>query len=143
MSTAVAPDLVIMGTGKEVISDPWEDGCPVCGSFPHDAPEGVHDVHSVRKYPGVAVGDPKWNFEHCWKCGCRPATDKVLSTGALQAQFEKFKAMISAEFAKGNQLGLVAPANADEVAQLQADLERSKADNLALIEQLKKANGDV
>lgn len=69
------------------------DPCPYCGARPHEAPEGVHDVHSAKKHPGASVGDPKWNFDHCWKCGYRPGTNVAVSDAAMRRAFEQFKQM--------------------------------------------------
>jgi hypothetical protein len=44
--------------------------CPVCGSLPEDAPEGLHDFVSANN-AGAEPGSPKWTFPHCWKCGYR------------------------------------------------------------------------
>lgn len=67
------------------------DPCPSCNSRPHDAPEGIHDVHSIRSHPGAQVGDPKWYFGHCWKCGFRPGTNQAVSDVAMRRAFETFK----------------------------------------------------
>lgn len=144
MSTieSVVPDQVIMGDGSTVSTDPFADGCPMCGSIRHDAPEGVHDVHSVRKHPGNSVGDPRWDHEHCWKCGFRPGVNVAVSQAALHDAYERLKAQIMEELSKTNQRGLNPPESVSEVEALKAQLEKSKQDNLDLIEQLRKDPGN-
>lgn len=151
------PDL-ILGPGESYSGNPL-DPCPSCGSVPHDAPEGIHDAVSLRKYPHIAgeaedgtkaeakvSGSPKWDFLHCWKCGFRPGTNVAISQGALRGQFEAFKKFMADEYEKLLRernsgasvtsvgeggvvgtvspagLGMVAPASADEVAELKQQL---------------------
>lgn len=87
-------DLVNAAVADTGSSDPL-DPCPFCGHRPHEAPEGVHDVHTVRHHPGANVGDPKWNFAHCWKCGYRPGTNVAVSDAAMRRAFDQFKQMYS------------------------------------------------
>lgn len=138
----VAPDQVILGSGSDVPSDPFADGCPMCGSLRHQAPEGVHDVHTVAKHPGLSVGDAKWQAEHCWKCGFRPGVNVAVSQAALHDAYERLKAQIMDELAKTNQRGLEPPQSVSEIEQLKADLEKSKQDNIDLIAQLRKDPGN-
>lgn len=90
----VKPDLILPG---QLTQENPLDPCPACDSRPHDAPEGIHDVHSVRKHPGAEVGDPKWNFPHCWKCGYRPGVNNAVSQSELQRQFAMFKEWLKTE----------------------------------------------
>jgi hypothetical protein len=56
------------------------DPCPVCGSRPHDAPEGTH----------LVTGDPHWTFPHCFKCGYRVGAAAPLDVSTQFAQFQRW-----------------------------------------------------
>lgn len=130
----VRPD-AIFGPGEDIddeVTGPL-DPCPACSARPHESPEGIHDVHSVRKHPGAVVGDPKWNFDHCWKCGFRPGTNVAVSNAELRRQFLAFKRMMDEEMAKNAEAkGIAPPANDEELNTLKAQLEEARANEAAL-----------
>lgn len=85
------PDL-ILGPDEQALSDPTGlNPCPSCDSYQADAPEGIHDHHTARKFPGVKPGDPKWNYPHCFKCGYRPGTNFATSRAQLAREFAEFQ----------------------------------------------------
>jgi hypothetical protein len=103
-STAIKPDLV-MNPGQQSnrpVARAFEslDPCPFCDASPHDSPEGIHDVHTVRKYGGTSVGDPKWDYPHCWRCGYRPGINEAMSQKEMQRQFTAFQEWVSSEQGK-------------------------------------------
>ena len=125
----VTPD-AIFGPGSDLddeeVGGPL-DPCPSCSARPHESPEGIHDVHSVKKYPGTSPGDPKWNFDHCWKCGFRPGTNVAMSNAELRRQFLAFKRMMDDELAKqADAKGIAPPANDEEMNNLKAELEAAR-----------------
>jgi hypothetical protein len=140
----VRPDVIMPGEVRDT-EHPFQalDPCPNCDAVPHDSPEGIHDVHSVRRFPGAEVGHPKWNFPHCWKCGFRPGTNTALSNGDLARQFEAFKAWMDQERAKlANERGIAPPADNSEVDALKLALQQAQAREQALITQMNDQNKD-
>lgn len=109
---AIRPDAVIGPDNQVSTDDPaWKalDPCPVCGYRPHDAPEGTH-----------FSGDPHYVFEHCWKCGYRPALNNAVSRDEMQRQFERFQEFIRQGV--GTHPTLEAPSSPDVIAQMQAQM---------------------
>lgn len=114
MSLQVAyPDAVFTPTGEVVTDDPL-DPCPFCNSSPHDAPEGVHSIHSARKN-GSEPGKPVWNHPHCWKCGYRPGVNQAVSEAQLRRQFAAYKAWIDEQSVETRVAGALSPAEADDL----------------------------
>jgi hypothetical protein len=136
--TAVKPDIVIAPNGESTSTTTvatWMalDPCPFCDSSPHDSPEGIHDIYSSRKLDGVEPGDPKWNFEHCWKCGYRPGINQATGAKEMQRQFAAFQDWLNAEQGKimAGQPSLDPSAQSSTVqaqlAEMKAELDALKA----------------
>ena len=138
MTDLAVPDLVLSPSGEEVDTDNNPlDPCPSCGQRPHDAPEGVHDAHSAHKW-GSKIGEPRWNYEHCWKCGFRPGVNQAVSLSELRKQFEAFKAFQHAN-SRETQTGAL---SADEANELKAALAESRKQEAALRAALGNPQGD-
>lgn len=86
MPEVITPDQ-IFAPGQDPHEKPvWErlNPCPVCGSVPHDAPEGVNHA-----------GEPHWVFPHCFKCGYRPGDAVTFDIDQLRAQFDNLRAALA------------------------------------------------
>jgi hypothetical protein len=120
----------VYGPDEELLNDPTGlNPCPHCDSYQADAPEGIHDVHSARKYPGAKSGDPKWNFSHCFKCGFRPGTNVAVSQRVMTRQFEAFQSWLADQQQKAfeGQSSMHPPANEAEVNALKDQLAQGQA----------------
>ncbi len=100
--TAVKPDLVIGPNGDVPQRRAFESlsPCPFCDAMADESPEGIHDVHTIRKFRGANVGDPKWDFPHCWRCGYRPGINQAVSAKEMQRQFTAFQDWVASEQGK-------------------------------------------
>lgn len=144
MTDVAVPDLVIHPNGEEVSTGNPLDPCPACESRPNDAPEGVHDTHSINKLKSThdlqnlpKPGDAKWSFEHCWKCGFRPGTNVAVSTTAMKLAFDKFKEMYAEDFARlAHHQGMAPPESDAEKEDLRQRLAAAEAQNTELRQQL-------
>lgn len=134
------PDLILPGTPEDDEVNGPLDPCPSCGSRPHEAPEGVHDVHSVKHHPGAAVDDAKWNFEHCWRCGFRPGHNVAISAGEMRRQFAAFKQWLESQLPSQSDRGIAPPADNSEAEQLRAALAAAQEREAALRQQLQGGN---
>lgn len=111
----VIPDAIFQD-GEKIVDH--LNPCPACGAMQEDAPEGIHDHQSAKHSPGAVVGEPRWNFEHCFKCGYRPGLNNVLSVQELNRQFTQFKAWLLAQNDNNHPSLNPAAQNADYQAQI-------------------------
>lgn len=134
---AVKPDMVIPPNGQTMATPKpiWSalDPCPLCDATPHDSPEGIYDIHTSRTVDGVEPGDPKWVYEHCWRCGYRPGVNQATGAREMQRQFQAFQDWLAGEQGKimAGQPSLDPSAQSADVkaqlAEMKAELEELKA----------------
>lgn len=120
------PDLVIGPDGGETKEYDPLNPCEYCGAHRHEAPEGIHSVHSAHKN-GAAPGDPVWNHPHCWRCGFRPGSNVAVSETQFRRMYDKLLAEVRA-----NQPSLNPPNNSAEADALRVQLEQAKAESAEL-----------
>jgi hypothetical protein len=89
--------------------------CPLCGSWAHEAPEGIHGTHAPADSLN-SVGDPVWKYEHCFKCGYRNDSSAVVREAEM---YQLFRTWLAQQTAKDLQhQSLNPPTTSDDMKAL-------------------------